>query len=43
MTPAPVPPGPLRYQAVRLTLKALTSAYVRTSVIGAERIPASGA
>lgn len=43
MTPAPVPPSPLRYQAVRLVLKAVTSSYVRTSVIGAERIPASGA
>ncbi len=43
MTPAPAPPGPWRYQAVRLVLKALVSAYVRTNVSGAERIPGSGA
>jgi 1-acyl-sn-glycerol-3-phosphate acyltransferase len=35
-------PGPLRYHAVRLVLKAVTGAYVRTSVTGVERIPASG-
>ena len=36
------PPGPLRYHAVRLFLKAVTSAYVRTSVTGAQRIPPDG-
>jgi 1-acyl-sn-glycerol-3-phosphate acyltransferase len=36
------PPGRLRYQAVRLALKAVTSAYVRTSVSGAEHIPPAG-
>jgi 1-acyl-sn-glycerol-3-phosphate acyltransferase len=41
-TPQPAP-GPFRYHFVRLVLKAVTSAYVRTTVVGAERIPASGA
>jgi 1-acyl-sn-glycerol-3-phosphate acyltransferase len=41
-TPQPAP-GPFRYQFVRFVLKAITSAYVRTTVVGAERIPASGA
>ena len=35
-------PGPVRYHAVRLVLKALTSAYVRTSVVGTEHIPPDG-
>ena len=35
-------PSPLRYHAVRLVLKVVLSAYVRTSVTGAERIPADG-
>ena len=35
-------PGRIRYHAVRIVLKALTSAYVRTSVVGAERIPRAG-
>ena len=37
-----LPPGSLRYGTVRLVLKALTSAYVRTRVVDAERIPATG-
>jgi 1-acyl-sn-glycerol-3-phosphate acyltransferase len=36
------PPGPLRYHLVRLVLKAVTAAYVRTRVVGAERIPPLG-
>lgn len=43
MTIAQPAPGSLRYHFVRLVLKAVTSAYVRTTVVGAERIPASGA
>ena len=35
-------PGRIRYQAVRLVLRALTSAYVRTSVVGSEHIPDAG-
>ncbi len=35
-------PGPFRYHLVRLVLKAVTSAYVRTDVVDAERIPPSG-
>jgi 1-acyl-sn-glycerol-3-phosphate acyltransferase len=35
-------PGPLRYHFVRLVLKAVVSAYVRTDVIGAERLPSVG-
>ncbi len=42
MTHQPVQPGPLRYQTVRLVLKAVVSAYVRTRVSGAERIPTAG-
>jgi 1-acyl-sn-glycerol-3-phosphate acyltransferase len=42
MTPAPPWPGPIRYHLVRLFLKGLTGAYVRTSVTGAERLPPSG-
>lgn len=42
MTVRQSPPGPLRYHAVRLVLKAVTSAYVRTNVTGVERIPAAG-
>lgn len=37
-----VPPSPLRYQAVRLVLRAALSAYVRTGVVGAERLPPTG-
>src|SRR5262245_21348257 len=36
------PPGPIRYHAVRLALKAVLAAYVRTSVEGAERLPPVG-
>ncbi|MEA2026242.1 MAG: hypothetical protein U9O18_06095, partial [Chloroflexota bacterium] len=36
------PPGPIRYHTVRLVLKSVVSAYVRTSVVGAERIPERG-
>jgi 1-acyl-sn-glycerol-3-phosphate acyltransferase len=39
---AVTPPGPVRYHAVRLVLKGLLAAYVRTTVEGAERIPPSG-
>jgi len=42
MTIEQTPPGPLRYHFVRLVLKAFVSAYVRTGVVGTERIPASG-
>jgi len=42
MTDTQLPPSRIRYHAVRLVLKAVTSAYVRTRVIGAERIPESG-
>ncbi len=42
MTAQQVPPGPLRYHLVRLVLKVVVSAYVRTSVVGAERLPAAG-
>jgi 1-acyl-sn-glycerol-3-phosphate acyltransferase len=42
MTEAQQAPGRLRYHAVRLFLKGLTSAYVRTAVSGAERIPPDG-
>jgi 1-acyl-sn-glycerol-3-phosphate acyltransferase len=38
----PIGPGPLRYHLVRLVLKAVTSAYVRTSITGLERLPATG-
>ncbi|MEX1295212.1 MAG: lysophospholipid acyltransferase family protein [Candidatus Limnocylindrales bacterium] len=43
MISAPPAPGRIRYHAVRLFLKALCSAYVRTRVLGAERIPRRGA
>ena len=36
------PPGPIRYQAVRLVLKAVMSAYVRMNVVNAEGIPERG-
>jgi 1-acyl-sn-glycerol-3-phosphate acyltransferase len=42
MTTAQPAPGRIRYQAVRIFLRAVTSVYVRTGVMGAERIPASG-
>jgi 1-acyl-sn-glycerol-3-phosphate acyltransferase len=42
MSGQPIGPGPLRYHAVRLVLKALVSAYVRTGVQGLERLPPSG-
>ena len=42
MTTPQLAPGPLRYHLVRLVLKAVCSAYVRTGVIGTERIPAQG-
>jgi 1-acyl-sn-glycerol-3-phosphate acyltransferase len=35
-------PGPVRYHAVRLVLKGLLAAYVRTTVEGADRLPATG-
>ena len=37
-----VPPGPIRYLAVRLVLKAALSVYVYTRVTGAERLPPAG-
>ena len=42
MTTPQEPPGRIKYHAVRLVLKAVTSAYVRTTVAGAERIPPDG-
>jgi len=42
MKATPVVPGPLRYHTVRLFLKVLVSAYVRTSIHGVERLPSSG-
>jgi 1-acyl-sn-glycerol-3-phosphate acyltransferase len=36
------PPGPVRYHAVRLVLKGLLATYVRTTVEGVDRLPASG-
>jgi len=42
MNGQPPLPGPLRYHAVRLVLKAVASAYVRHSVKGEERLPSSG-
>jgi 1-acyl-sn-glycerol-3-phosphate acyltransferase len=36
-------PGPARYHLVRLFLKVMTAAYVRTRVTGAERLPPAGA
>jgi 1-acyl-sn-glycerol-3-phosphate acyltransferase len=42
MTAVQAAPGPWRYHVVRLGLKVATSAYVRTTVSGAEHIPASG-
>ena len=42
MSGQPNRPGPLRYHAVRLVLKALVSAYVRSAVRGAEHLPPSG-
>ena len=42
MTTPQLAPGRLRYHLVRLVLKAVCSAYVRTGVIGAEHIPAQG-
>lgn len=35
-------PGPFRYHLVRLVLKGLVGAYVRTSVVGAELLPSAG-
>lgn len=43
MTAPHVPPGPARYHLVRLFLKVVTSAYVRTSVSGEAHIPDRGA
>lgn len=42
MTSAQPAPDRIRYHAVRLVLRAFTSAYVRTRVTGVERIPRSG-
>ena len=42
MSDTQLSPGRFRYHAVRLALKAVTSAYVRTQVVGAELIPESG-
>ena len=42
MPDASLGPGPGRYHLVRLFLKGVTAAYVRTSVSGAERLPGSG-
>lgn len=36
------PPGAIRYHAVRLVLKGILSAYVRSSVEGTQRLPATG-
>jgi 1-acyl-sn-glycerol-3-phosphate acyltransferase len=36
------PPGPIRYHAVRLVLKGIMAAYVRTSVEDAHRLPPAG-
>jgi 1-acyl-sn-glycerol-3-phosphate acyltransferase len=38
----PLLPGPVRYHAVRLVLKAAVSAYARVRVEGAERLPPQG-
>jgi 1-acyl-sn-glycerol-3-phosphate acyltransferase len=35
-------PGPFRYHLVRLVLKGFVNAYVRTTVLGAERLPPTG-
>jgi 1-acyl-sn-glycerol-3-phosphate acyltransferase len=42
MSAEPIGPGPLRYHLVRLVLKAFASAYVRTTVRGADHLPAAG-
>ena len=42
MTAEQVGPGPLRYHAVRLFLKAVVGAYVRTRVVGVENLPPAG-
>lgn len=42
MTTAQPAPGRIRYQAVRLVLKTVCSAYVRTNVVHAEHIPDAG-
>jgi len=42
MTSTTPAPGAVRYHAVRLVLKAVTSAYVRTRVLDAGRIPHEG-
>ncbi len=42
MTPANVGPSPFRYHLVRVVLKAVSSAYVRTTVSGAEHLPLDG-
>ncbi len=42
MTGLPPAPGPVRYQAVRLVLKGVLGAYVRTTVSGGRHIPADG-
>ena len=42
MTSAQPAPDRVRYHVVRLVLKAVTSAYVRTRVTGVDRIPRSG-
>ncbi len=42
MKARPVVPGALRYHTVRLFLKVFVSAYVRTSICGAEHLPPSG-
>ena len=36
------PPGPFRYHLVRLVLRGVLAAYVRTNVVGRERIPSAG-
>jgi 1-acyl-sn-glycerol-3-phosphate acyltransferase len=38
----PATPGPVRYHAVRLVLKAVVAAYVRVRVEGVERLPPRG-
>jgi 1-acyl-sn-glycerol-3-phosphate acyltransferase len=36
-------PGPLRYHLVRVVLRVVVGAYVRSAVVGAERLPPDGA
>ena len=40
--PTPEPPGAVRYHAVRLVLRGILAAYVRTSIDGQEHLPPAG-